>query len=493
MKHFILKLFGILAVVMIQCVSSEINAGVFSEDAFCGEVSTCNPCDEVSCDPCESVCAAKKSKWFVSSYLETGFWANEYGQKNVYLEKKPGYSHSNVQYGNGWLNMVPLAGVPEIPAPLQNVKNTGVQLNQLYFSAGKSVDGRHGWDFGGTVDFVFGTDAYAVQTSGLEKDTGHGPDSWGTGDYYSAFAQAYFEAAYKNWNIKAGKFYTPFGSQSFKSTDRFFYSYADTFSQFPCDFIPVTAGGAYATYTVNNQLSVYGGWIQPDMIGESSKVNAFLGGMIWQLTKKLNLHYTIALGKDESNVFGTPNVNNIEFFVQSLVTTYQINKKWKYVFDWSLYNSTNEYKDYVQDPNDDNLTNGNVFDRNMTYGINNELIYQFNSKWAFGFRAGWGHMGRTYRDTDSAPPYKGEFHQTGSGNKYTFSLAANWTPVKWLIVKPEIRYDKYEKGLKDGSSYGPTDGPTASRWGHAIFPINAFDRQSKDYQLSGGVSTIVKY
>ncbi|MDR0611721.1 MAG: porin [Planctomycetaceae bacterium] len=470
MKRLILLCVVIITtIIVVQCFLSESKAGIFTE---------CSPCDEAISDPCEPICSVKKSNWFVNGYLETGFWANEYGQKNVYSPKLPGYSHNNVQYGNGVVNQIPLAGVPTIPNPLQNVKNTGVQLNQLYISLGKSVDGRNGWDLGGTVDFVFGTDAFVVQTFGLEQSTGHGPDSWGTGDYYAAFAQAYFEAAYKKWNIKAGKFYTPFGSQSFKSTESFFYSFADTDI-----FVPTTAGGAYATYTVNSHWSVYGGWIQPDMIGESSEVNAFLGGIIWQLTKKLNFHYAVALGKDQRAVPNSLNVNDINFFAQSLVATYQINKKWKYIFDWSLYNDKNTYHDY------DPTNNGDVLDRNMLYGINNELIYRFNTKWAFGVRAGWGHMGRSYYDTDPVPPYNGFFYQVGGGNKYTFSIAANWTPTKWLTVKPELRYDKYEKGYKDGSEYPGDQLP----WGPAVFPINAFDRQSKDDQLSGGISTIVKY
>jgi hypothetical protein len=478
MKRLILVSFGIVTMIITaQCFLLESEAGVFAGSSPCEEISACDPCNDPVSDPCEPVCAVKKSKWFVNGYLEAGFWANEYGQKNVYLPKTSGYSHNNVQYGNGWVNQVPLAGVPTIPTPLQNVKNTGGQLNQLYFSLGKSVDGRNGWDFGGTVDFVFGTDAYAVQASGLEKNAGHGSDSWGTGDYYSAFAQAYFEAAYKKWNIKAGKFLTPFGSQSFKSIDNFFYSFADTYC-----FVPATAGGVYATYAVNRDLLVYGGWVQPDMIGESSDVNAFLGGIIWQLTKKLNVHYAIALGEDQRNVPNSLNVNDINFFVQSLVATYQINKKWKYVFDWSLYNDKNTYHD------NDISNNGDVLDRSMVYGINNELIYRLNSKWAFGVRAGWGHMGRSYYDTDPEPPYNGYFYQKGGGNKYTFSIAANWTPLKWLTIKPELRYDKYEKAYKDGSAY-----PTDPRWGQLVFPINAFDRQSKDYQLSGGISTIVKY
>ncbi|MDR2116226.1 MAG: porin [Planctomycetaceae bacterium] len=426
---------------MAQFAQAEVKAGVFQDCSPCEEISECNPCDEVSCDPCEAICGTKKSKWFVTGYLEAGIFANEYGNKNFYLHggHHPvfgSHSHNHVLYGNGG-GYSPHPDATSLK-PLQNVSNTGLQVNQLYVSVGKSVDGSHGWDFGGTVDFTFGTDASMVQAAGLEYNTGH-LDSWGTGDYYSAFAQAYFEAAYKKWNVKVGKFYAPFGSNGYQSTSRFFYSLADTFA-----FVPATAGGAYATYTVNDELTVYGGWVQPDQFGETSHNNAFLGGAIWQVSKRLNVHYALGIGKNDYQGADT------DYFVNSLVTTYQINKKWKYIFDWSLAN-------YTDNTNKADPHSG-------TYGINNELIYQYNSKWAFGARAGWTHG---YSSGD---------------NKYTFSLGANWTPTKWLLIKPELRYDKYEDATpfnirvkRDGEKY-ITDKSLV-----------------KNDQLSGGISAIVKF
>jgi hypothetical protein len=329
------------------------------------------------------------------------------------------------------------------------------------------VDGKHGWDFGGTVDFTFGTDAYSVQSAGWEYNAGHGPDSWGTGDYYSAFAQAYFEAAYKKWNIKAGKLYAPFGSNGYQSTSRFFYSLADTYS-----FVPGTASGAYATYSVNDKLAVYGGWVQPDQFGETSHDNAFLGGIVWQATKRLNLHYAFAIGRNTVTVddgFGDEK-NDLNYFVNSLVATYQINKKWKYIFDWSLGN-TNDYWGY-----EDNGEWINGVDRTMNYGINNELIYQYNSKWAFGVRAGWVHAGESsHIDIDTG------YYNWDYGNKYTFSIGANWTPTKWLLVKPELRYDVFDLDRRGGS------------WGADSYQLTPFDNWKKKDQLSGGISEIVKF
>jgi hypothetical protein len=452
MRKFMMGCLGVVtAVVVTQFAQAEVKANVFEDP--CAEVSVWGPCDVAFGG------TKKKSKWFVNGYLEAGFFANEYGQKNVYRDNS-GYDHNIVEYGNGGNNL----GWGELGIyqnPLQNVKNTGGQLNQLYISLGKSVDGSRGWDFGGTVDFTFGTDASIVQAAGLEYGAGHGNDSWGTGDYYSAFAQAYFEAEYKKWNFKVGKFYAPFGSNGYQSTSRFFYSLADTFA-----FVPATASGGYATYTVNDKLAVYGGWVQPDQFGETSDDNAFLGGIVWQASNRLNLHYALALGKN--TVHGA----DVNYFVNSLVATYQINKKWKYIFDWSLKNVNDHSYDY----NDDYVVRG------INYGINNELIYQYNSKWAFGVRAGWTHEG----SSESASSQGDNFYYWNYGNKYTFSVGANWTPTKWLVVKPELRYDVFDN---DRRAYKVPNGSSGSY----SYKPGVFDRGTAKDQLSGGVSAIVKF
>ncbi|MDR2344438.1 MAG: porin [Planctomycetaceae bacterium] len=455
-KNLLVGLGVIVAIVTMQFVQTEIQASLFDRLTPCAEVGECNPCDEVAtsdCDPCGEVddaCYKKKSKWFVNGYLEAGFFANEYGQKSQYLPNVPNQPYPERK-------LVPWSGNTSY---LQNVANTGGQLNQLYISAGRAVDGKHGLDIGGTVDFTFGTDARFVQAAGFEfqyVDYNGGTEldkQWGSGDYYSAFAQAFIELEYKRWNVKVGKVYAPFGSNSYKSTDRFFYSLADTYGM-----VPATALAAYATYTVNNRFSIYGGWAQPDQFGETSEDNAFLFGFNWQASKRLHIAYALGSGKNERfSTVANPN-NDIEYFVQSLVTTYKINSKLTSIFDWSLYNIS-----YEQTPPDTNVHSG-------IYGINTELIYQYNCRWAFGFRAGWGRDINDFR-------YNGDL---GYDNKYTFSIGANWTPVKWLIVKSELRYDKFE----DTKAFNTLldNGGGAGR----------DQKERKTDQFAGGVSAIVKF
>ncbi|MDR3233024.1 MAG: porin [Planctomycetaceae bacterium] len=403
-----LKCLGVAAAAFaLQFTQAEVKAGLFDQ---------CNPCDEVTaCDPCEQVSCGTKGTWFVNGHIDSGFWANAHGQRNEYI--------AGVRHG--------FNPVSANTGLLQNVQNTGYQVNQLYVSAGKTVDGTHGWDFGGTVDFVWGTDARFVQAAGLEKANGHDAEGWGTGDYYSAFAQAYFEAAYKKLNVKVGKFYAPFGSQAFKSTDTFFYSFAPTYG-----FVPATAGGAYATYTVSDKVTVYGGWVQPDQIGETKDDNAFLGGVVLKATNKRTLHYAFAAGE---NHVGGPGAG-VDYFVNSLVLNSQETKRLRSVLDWS----------YIQAK----IAGDTV----SMWGINNEWIYQYTDKLSFGLRLacvrGGGYS---------------SFYGVIADNQdwYTVSLGWKYDANKWLTIRSEIRYDEVE-----GS------------------PVFSYD---KDYQFSGGLSTIVKF
>jgi hypothetical protein len=425
MRKMFLSCLGVAAAAFaLHFTQAEVRAGLFDQ---------CSPCDEAAaCDPCEQVSCASTGKWFINGHLDSGFWANAHGQRSSY--------DADARHG-GFNNVSGNTGL------LQNVQHTGYQINQLYISAGKSVDGTHGWSFGGTADFVYGTDARFVQADGFERNNGHDDTGWGTGDYYSAFAQAYFEAEYKRLNIKAGKFYAPFGSQAFKSTDTFFYSFAPTYG-----FVPATAGGVYGTYKFNDRLSAYGGWVQPDQFGETSDYNAYLGGVVLQLDKKRTAHYAFALG---TNRVGADNATDFDVFVNSLVITTQETKRLRSVLDWS----------YIQIKGP--ATDGRV---DHVWGMNNEWIYQYTNKLSFGLRLASVRGG-------GFPAYAIGGEDSGLGitnNQDWWTVSAGWKydASKWLTIRSEIRYD-----VVDGQPvFNADEGNTP-----------------KDYQFSGGLSTIVKF
>ena len=129
-----------------------------------------------------------------------------------------------------------------------------------------------------------------------------------------------------------------------------------------------------------------------------------------------------------------------------LTATTKLTNRLTYVFDWT-YNQQRYKVDGEIDPTD----------TWYAYGINNEIIFQANKKWAFGTRFGMLRPDGDDRKTEW----------------YNVSLGANWTPNKWLVVKPEVRYDWTDKGDIDARKF--------------------FNNGNNTYQLSGGMSAVVKF
>ncbi len=398
--------------------------------ATCSDFDTsCDPCDKIcdlslQCDPCGPElfgCKPKKSLWFLSGHMEAGLFTNEYGRTNM--------------YSPAWNDMgpAPWSGNTEL---LKNVHNSDAQLNQALINFGKKLSKR-GWDVGGQVTAMWGTDARFAQSAGMEYNAGHG--TWNDGDYYTAVAQAFVEIGYNNVSVKAGKFWNPMGANPLDSTERFFYTLSDAFG-----LMPVTQSGILATWDVNKKLSVFGGWTsgtgdnyygisEGDMFFDSSDNNAFLGGARYTFSKRLSLAYTALIGKDDRYNWDR------DYFVQSFIVGYKPGKRWDYTFEWTLRNEKDDWDDHWGG-----------------YGINNELVYRINKRWAIGGRVEWI---RYYGYDD------GE-------DKYAFSIGANWTPRSWIVVRPELRYDKFETARP--------------------FYSKGYDKDNKD-QLSGGFSAIVKF
>ncbi len=380
------------------------------------------------------------SLWEYGGWVEAGIYGNNHGNRNLYDNNNSFRTPFNGGPGEAWN---PASGNT---AALGPARMADVQMNQAYGYIGKKIDPHCGWDIGGRVDFMYGIDAIDTQSNGLEYFEGNNDarSRWGEGDYLASLPQAYAEIGYRTLSVKAGKFYTPLGHESIMSTGRFFYSTSYAYS-----ITPVTQTGALATWDANSRLSVYGGWTCGedfsgyDQWGSGSSTfgnadnNAALFGLKYKVNRKINFGYGVLLGKDK-DYWGSG--EDCDYFVHSFIIGFQPNRCWDYTFEWALRN--NDYGD------------GNF----SAYGINQELIYKLNRCWAFGLRGEW--------------MYENEF----DANSYEVTLGANWTPNKWLLVRPEIRYD-----YCDGNDFGYANGNRAFDYG-----------DSKD-QFGFGVSTVVKF
>ncbi|MGL4941605.1 MAG: outer membrane beta-barrel protein [Thermoguttaceae bacterium] len=451
MKRYLVNgLGGIVTAVAMQLVVAGVEA---SHGEAAGE---CAPCEPAACEPCEAVdnCGheAKHSPYFWGAWVESGFWANEYGRGNTYD------NHGRWETVSGNTSV------------LQNVRMTDVQMNQMVLNFGKKIDHHKRFDIGGRTDVMFGTDAVLLQSSGLEsaplRDVlNHHEWNWQTGDYATALTQAYAEIGFGKLSVKLGKMLSKISSESPYSTERFFYSLSDTYAM-----TPHTLGGVVASYEVAENLEAFGGWTQgyrshllfkalgthgsTDMFFDSDKNNAFYGGLEYKLGHRAKFLYTLLVGRD-TEFEGVAALNNVtlgkrNMFVNGLVGEFELNERWSYKIEWVLRSDTLGVEEGGHHAN---LATG-------AYGISNELLYKLNKRLAIGGRAEWGY--------DYEYEWNEENHlHRGADDKYAFSLAANWKPMKSLLVKPEIRFDEYSHEQR-------------------------FNDDTRRTQFSGGVSVVVK-
>ncbi len=63
----------------------------------------------------------------------------------------------------------PAAGVGNLPATSFNYRNDEYMLNSFYLTVGRATDtGGSGWDIGGNIDLIYGTNYLFLQSRGLE-------------------------------------------------------------------------------------------------------------------------------------------------------------------------------------------------------------------------------------------------------------------------------------------------------------------------------------
>lgn len=298
------------------------------------------------------------------------------------------------------------------------------QLNQLNLFIEKAVNKGDAWDFGGRVDFMFGTDSRKTQAAGwdnrlIPRNTGAAPGE-GERFYDVAFPQAYAEiyAPFGNGiTAKIGHFYTIIGYEVVTSPDNFFYSHAYTMLYGE----PFTHTGALLSYDVNNNISVTGGAVMGwDNFREEPGAWNFLGGVTFT-TDDADTSLALAMisgDQDQSAALNTT--------MYSVVLQHNFTESFHYV----LQHDFGVAQRGAQDGSDADW-----------YGINNYLTYDINDQLAAGLRAEWFRDAKGVRTsiTDSA---------TGTmnvgGSYYGITAGLNYSPNSWLKLRPEVRYDWFD-------------------------------------------------
>ncbi len=290
--------------------------------------------------------------------------------------------------------------------PLFNSRADNVQLQQQWLFAEKAIDTSNGYDIGGRIDYIYGTDGPDTQAFGI--DNNHWDNGWDNGnDYGHAIPQLYVEAGYGDMSVKLGHFYTIIGWEVVTAPDNFFYSHAYTMYNSE----PFTHTGALATYTPGDEVTVYGGYVLGWDSGFEDNGDAFLGGISMDVTDRLNMTYATVGGRfGETRGISSPSERG---YMHSVVGSYSLSDKLTYIGQ----------SDFLTAEGPDGAKS------RETVGYNNYLIYQHNDCWGFGGRFEWYQNQGIYTD----PPQKSDI--------YALTFGLNYKPHANVLVRPEVRWD----------------------------------------------------
>jgi hypothetical protein len=308
------------------------------------------------------------------------------------------------------------------------------QLNQawLYLNRPTKTDGC-GWDLGGRVDVVYGTDWRYGQSSGLETRIDD-PNSF----YGLILPQFYMEVAVNDLTVKMGHFATFTSLELVPAPLNFFYSHSYMMAGY---FDPLLVTGLQAEYKLNDNWTAVGGfnrgWLQFE---DSSETLNFLGGAKWASESKKS---TLSLMVDAGPQIGFTGVHDRTSVYA--VYTLQLTER----FQWgSEYIAGIEANGSVVHPGQDA----------SWYGTEQQFTYKLSDKWSAGLRYEW------IRDNDGARvagignllgTARGWLGLPGMAGAYNdLSLGLNWRPRPNWVVRPEVRWDWYD-GLPNAQGQLP--------------------------------------
>lgn len=363
---------------------------------------------------------------------------------------------------------------------VMNDRGNGYQMNQLYLSFGRAILRQNCWAVGGQVDLMFGTDYYYLQSRGLEA-TRWGTPRWNgetnrmlasrgwSNEYGAAMPQAFFEV-YSPWlngiSVKLGHFYSPMGYESMMAPNNFFYSH----SYMSIYGMPATMTGVMTTTRLtpgmNLVLGAVNGWNGSETVNNDF---SFVGGLTFDsCDQRFSISALVMTGKQDLGLYGG---NRLGRYIKpfpatmddTMVTVFDLQAKWHispcltYAVDFVAGSG----KRYIWNPlpNKENVS---------WFGLSNYLFYQINECWAVGTRFEWFNDAK---DSMVIGTDTGE-----SVNYFAWTVGAKWTPVNWLTIRPEVRWDHCDYKQNVGA-----------------FTFRAYDEGTSSSQFTVGADMIIRF
>ncbi len=313
-------------------------------------------------------------------------------------------------------------------------RDSEVQLNQVNLFVQRSVATEgDGFDIGGRFDVMFGSDAFFTQAYGVpptELGTGQPLDrgSWDLNllnnrFYELAIPQAFVEMYVpvgNGLNVKVGHFYTPIGYETVPAPDNFFYTHAYTM-QFG---EPFTHTGVMANYTIDDNWAVMGGAVT------GSATGGWDGGFDQQLgnwSGLMGATWTSDSKATSLNVSGTyggrSEISSDDWSMYSVVLKHNITDKAHLVLQHD-----HGFADGL-------ATAAGIADTEW-YGVNTHFTYDVMDNLVAGVRGEW------FRDQNGVRVFSSAREGTSApGSFYAVTAGVTWKPLKWLNLRPNVRYD----------------------------------------------------
>lgn len=277
-----------------------------------------------------------------------------------------------------------------------------VELYQLDLFIEKILHKSSNWEIGGRFDYMFGTDTRYTQASGHWDS-----NLLNKSNYYNmAMPQAYTEIYAPIGNgvtAKVGHFYTILGYESVPSGNNFFSSHSYSFKS-----SPFTTTGVLFNYAIDEQWDLHFGAVTgADNFARDLGAWSQMSGLNWN---NINTGTTASFSIMSGDVY-TYQSSQLIYYSAILKQTLG---NWTYVLQNDLG------------------TQENALGQNQNagwYSLVQYLTYQAMDHLGLGLRGEW------FRDSN------GFRYDNGPASYYEMTAGVNWEPRKWLMVRPEVRYD----------------------------------------------------
>ncbi len=327
------------------------------------------------------------------------------------------------------------------------------QFNQLYVSMERAIDTSCGWDIGGRVDALYGTDHIFTMARGLELQADLS-NRWNRSAFYGvSMPQAYVEAGYNRLRVQAGHFYRFVGYETVTAPNNFFYShsYMAQYAE------PFTHTGVLASVDATDSFTLRSGvdrgW--DNWEDDNNQLSILFGGT-WDDGCGTSLAVNGTNGVEGSRVSGIDGDRTL----YSIVGTYSASDRLTFALQHD-HGVQNNAIALGQDAE--------------WYGASAYMYYNINCAWMLGVRSEWFRDDDGFRVQGIRPgnPINGAQF---AGDFYDVAVGLNYRGAGNLIIRTEVRYDWYDGAANAGA--GGT---------------RPFDDGSLNDQLTGGVDLIITF